>query len=439
VATLWRNWTGDQRCAPAVLEEPANQAEVVAAVERAVQAGERLRVAGAGHSFSDIVLSDSRLMSLARMNRVLDVDPSGGRVEVEPGITLHDLGEQLAAHGLCLENLGDVDVQTVGGAIATGTHGTGARLPNLSAQVVALRLVVADGSVVEVAEDSDREAYRAARVSLGSLGVVVSVTLRCVPLFTLHRVDEPRPLEETLEGLEASFTANEHFEFFAFPYATVALTRSSNRVEGPPRPGRAWRRYLDEVVIENRLFEVACRLGRRLPRAIPWINARSGDIAGRSRRLDQAHRVFATRRLVRFTEMEYAIPREHGAEAVRRVMALVERRRLPVSFPIEVRCVAADDAHLSPSHGRDSCCISVHMYRGAEFESYFRATEAIMDDYDGRPHWGKRHYQAAASLAPRYPRWDDFQRVRAQFDPNGLYGNAYTDRVLQRNVRPSPR
>jgi L-gulono-1,4-lactone dehydrogenase len=430
MAPLWRNWTGDQRCAPAAIETPASEAELAEAVARAAEVGRSVRAAGSGHSFTDIACTDGHLVRLDRMDRVLDSDSATGLVQVEAGITLHDLGRELAERGLAMENQGDIDKQTLGGAIATATHGTGARFPNISAQVTALRVVTGDGSVLELSEDSDPEALLAARVGLGSLGMVSAVTLRCVPLFTIRRVDEPRPLRDTLAGLDELADSNDHFELYVFPYCDVALTRSSERTDAPPvrvSPRALW---FQEVVLENRVIDLVNRVGAAFPAAIPWINRRITALVGKSVRTDHSYRVYASRRDVRFTEMEYAIPREAAAVAVERVLDTIERRCLPVGFPLELRFTAPDDAFLSTAHGRHTAYIAVHMYRGVEFESYFRAVEAIMDDYGGRPHWGKRHYQSAATLRPRYPEWDRFQAVRARLDPGGLFRNDYADRVL---------
>ena len=389
-----------------------------------------MRAAGTGHSFTDIACTDGHLVRLERMNRVLDADPASGLVQVEAGITLHDLGAELAERGLAMENQGDIDRQTLAGALATATHGTGVRFANISSQVAALRLVTADGNVVEVSEESDAETLRAARVGLGSLGIVSAVTLRCVPLFTVRRVDEPMPLQETLARLDEHADSNDHFELYVFPYCDVALTRSSERTDDPPVPVSAAKLWFQEALLENRVVDLVNRIGARFPSAIPRINRTISSLVGKSVRIDHGYRVYASRRDVRFTEMEYAIPREAAAVAVQRVLDTVERRRLPVGFPLELRFVAPDDAFLSTAHGRHTAYVAVHMYRGLEFESYFRAVEAIMDEYGGRPHWGKRHYQTAATLRPRYPDWDRFQAVRARLDPGGLFRNGYTDRVL---------
>ena len=426
----WRNWAGDQSCRPAAFERPRSTAEVAAAIERAAAAGRTVRVAGAGHSFTEAVLTDGTLLSLDRMKRVLDVDRSSGLVRVEAGITLHGLNDVLYDHGLAFENLGDIDVQSIAGATATATHGTGGRLPNLSAGLHAVELTLSDGTAVEVAEASDPDSWRAARVSLGALGVVTAVTVRAVPAFTLEGVDAPAPLDETLARLDELVAANDHFEFFTFPHSPLALTRTNNRVEVPPRPRSALRQQLEDVVLKNYVLLAICRLGRRRPSLIPRLNRLASRAAGTSRRVDRSYRIFASPRRVRFTEMEYALPRRHAAEAVRGIRAAIDRRGFSVPFPIEVRFVAPDDAFLSPAGGRESCYVAVHMFEGMEWEPYFRAVAEIMDGLEGRPHWGKRHFHSAETLSARYPDWDRFSAVRARLDPAGRFTNDYVRRVL---------
>jgi FAD-linked oxidoreductase len=390
-----------------------------------VAGARRVRVAGSGHSFSDIACTDSVMVDLSGMNRLLDVE--GDEVTVEAGITLRELGEQLAARGLAMENQGDVDAQTLAGAISTATHGTGGRFRNLSSQVTRVRMVTGGGEALDI---RDGDELRAARVGLGALGVISTVTLRCVPAFTIHRIDEPRALDEVLPRLDEIVEAHDHWEAFTLPYTRMALTLASTRTDREPRPRPRARALLRDVVLENAALDAACRLGRRFPSAIPGINRRLATLMSRAEHLDASHRVYANTRLVRFTEMEYGIPLGHTAEALERVLAAIERRRLPVGFPIELRVVAGDDAPLSTAYGRDTAYIAVHQYRGMEFETYFRAVEAIMQDYGGRPHWGKRHYQSAATLAPLYPEWERFQEVRRRLDPEGRFENDYTRRVL---------
>jgi L-gulonolactone oxidase len=428
----WRNWAGDESCRPAAISHPRSVEEIAAAVELAERERWRVRVAGAGHSFSDIACTDGLLIVLDRFQRVLEVDREASLVRVQAGITIAQLSARLAEHGLALENLGDIDVQSIAGAIATATHGTGARLRNIPAQVAALTLVLADGSTLECSRERDAELFRAAQVGLGALGVLAEVTLRCVPAFTLCGIDAPAPLEETLDRFERLALDNEHFELFVFPHCEVALTRTNNRVEAPPRPRGRIAEYAGDVLLTNHAFDLMCRIGRRMPSRIPEINRLVTRLAGSSKRVDRSDRIFASPRLVRFTEMEYALPREHTTQAVRAVMELIERRGFAVPFPIEVRTVAPDDALLSTAAGRESGYVAVHMYRGMQWRPYFEAVEEIMDGFDGRPHWGKRHFQTAATLRPRYPQWDLFQEIRARLDPEARFANAWTDRVLGR-------
>jgi L-gulonolactone oxidase len=412
------------------LVRPRSIAELSSAIDDAVTRRLRVRVAGAGHSFSDVACCDGVMLSLERLAGVVEVDRASRLARVQAGITIRELGQRLREHGLALENVGDIDVQSVAGAISTATHGTGARLPNLSAQVSELTLVLADGSTLVCSPERDADVFRAARVGLGALGAIAEVTLRCVPAFTLRGVDAPAPLDEVLERFEELALANDHFEFFIFPHARTALTRTNNRTEQAPRPRGRVSAYANDVLLQNRAFELFCRVGRRLPRLIPQLNRLVTRLAGRSERVDRSAAIFASPRLVRFTEMEYAVPRASTPLAVRRVLELIEQRGFAVPFPIEARTVAPDDAFLSTANGRESGFVAVHMYRGMEWEPYFRAVEAIMDELGGRPHWGKRHFQTAETLRARYADWDRFQAVRARLDPQGRFANEWTDRVL---------
>jgi L-gulono-1,4-lactone dehydrogenase len=430
IAPQWRNWAGDQRCAPAAIQHPRSIDELAEMILAAGQEEQRVRVAGAGHSFSDIVCTDGRMLRLDRMSDVLDVDRASGLVRVQGGITIRALNRRLAEHDLAMENLGDVDAQTIAGAVSTATHGTGGRLSNISSQIHELTLVLADGTTLECSRDREPEVFGAARVSLGALGVIAEVTLRCVPAFRLRGVDRPAPLQETLECFPELMLANDHFEFYVFPHTRTALTRTNNRTDEAARPRGRMSAYANDVLLTNHAFELFCRLGRRLPSRIPQINRLMSRLAGSATRVDRSERIFVSPRLVRFTEMEYSVPRERTPEAVRRVLELVASRGFAVPFPIEVRTVAGDDAFLSTAQGRDSGFVAVHMYRGMEWEPYFRAVEEIMDGLGGRPHWGKRHFQTAATLRDRYPDWERFQAVRRRLDPSGRFANDYTNRVL---------
>ncbi|HEX6665503.1 MAG TPA: D-arabinono-1,4-lactone oxidase [Solirubrobacterales bacterium] len=426
----WVNWAGDQSCVPAEIATPRNRDELVEAVAAAAAAGRKISVAGSGHSFTEAAMTDGGLLlRVEALRGVLDADPGSGLVRVAGGTVLADLNEELARLGLAMENLGDIDVQTIAGAISTGTHGTGARLRNISAQVEGLELVIADGSVRSLDADTP-ELLRAARVGVGALGAISAVTLRCVPAFALERVDEPRPREQVLDAFQEQADSHDHFELFTFPYADSALVLERNRTSQPPRPRGRTAAFLNDVVLENWALEALSATGRAFPGRIPALSRLAGRLASGSRTVDRSDRVFANDRRVRFTEMEYGVPREHGPEAARRVIEWVRSNRYPVFFPIEMRVAAGDDASLSPSHGRDTAYIAVHQYRGMEWRPYFEAVEEIMDSYGGRPHWGKRHFQTATTLAPRYPAWAEFQRARDELDPGRTFSNEYAERVL---------
>ncbi len=429
MAATWRNWTGDQRCAPAEIVRPRDRDELAAAVVAAAGAGRKVSVAGAGHSFTEAALTDGTLVDLAALSGTIDADQGSGLVKAKAGTVLADLNEELHGHGLAMENLGDIDHQTIAGAISTGTHGTGAKLRNISAQVEAVELVTADGQVRELGS-SELDLVRAARVGVGALGAISAVTLRCVPAFTLLRVDSPQPREQVLDSFEQRAEENDHFELFTFPYADSALVLERNRVDGPPRPRGRLASYLNDTVLENWALEALSATGRWIPRAIPALSRLAAALASGGKTIDRSYRVFASERRVRFTEMEYGVPREHGPEAARRVVEWVRANRYPVFFPIEMRVAAGDDALLSPSHERDTAYIAVHQYRGMEWRPYFEAVEEIMRDYRGRPHWGKRHFQTAETLAPLYPEWEKFQAARNELDPDRVFTNGYAASVL---------
>ena len=432
----WTNWAGQQRCAPSRVLRPAGEEELAAGVRRAADDGLVVRPIGTGHSFTALCVTDDVQVDLSAMDRVLDVDGSTGIARVQAGITLHRLSAELHARGRALENMGDVDVQTVTGALSTGTHGTGAAFGNLSSQMVGGRLVTASGAVVDLAADPDGDVLRAARVSLGALGVLSEVSIRSVPAFRLQKVEEPRPLDRVLREVDELVDAHDHLEFYALPWSPTALLLTSRRTDEPAAPPSRAKTWVTDELLNNTGLGLVQRLGRRFPSATPALGRLTGRLASGSERLDDSHRVFASSRRVRFTESEWALPRGAVRDAVRDVMALIERRRLPVTFPIEVRFAAGDDALLSTAYERESAYVAVHQFVGVEYEAYFRAVEEVMLDLDGRPHWGKRHYAEADVLAPRFPAWDRFQAVRDRLDPDGVFTNAHLGRVLGRPRAP---
>jgi L-gulono-1,4-lactone dehydrogenase len=428
--SVWTNWAGQQRCAPSVIERPATEEQLCDLVARHASAGRTIRAVGSGHSFTDIALTDDVMVDLSRLHRPLTVDPVTGVVRAGAGMTLHDLAGQLHQHGLALENQGDIDAQTVAGALSTGTHGTGARFGNLSSRVTGGRLVTATGDVVELAGDPDPDLLPAARVSLGALGVLTEVELRAVPAFRVHKVEEVLPLRDVLDTLDERVAEHDHVEVYAFPWSTRALLLTSRRTDEPARPIGPIRQWVTDELLNNTGLGALQRIGRRFPAAVPAIGRLIGHLASGSERLDDSWRVYASSRRVRFTEMEHALPRTALREVLERTLWLIERRNLPVNFPIEIRFTAADDALLSTAHDRATAYLAVHQFIGMEYETYFRAVEAIASEHGARPHWGKRHYLTAAQLAPRYPAWQRFAAARRRLDPGGVFTNAYVERVL---------
>ncbi|MFP3907454.1 MAG: D-arabinono-1,4-lactone oxidase [Acidimicrobiales bacterium] len=425
----WTNWAGNQVCAPVAVDHPATEEELVASIRRAAADGQRVKVVGSGHSFTGTALTDGRQIVLDRYHRLLSVDPHSGLVTVQAGITLRRLNAELARHDLAMPNLGDVAYQTISGALATATHGTGISHGNLSTQIRGMRLITGDGSVVSCSADEEPEVFAAARVGLGALGVVSTVTLQCVPAFDLHAVEAPERIDPLLADIDTHVEGNDHFELYWVPHTGWALTKRNNRTDLPRSRRPVWRELYEDVVVSNLAFGALCRLGRLRPQAIPRL-MRALPSTGPTDYVDRSDRVFTSPRLVRFYEMEYAVPREAGPEALNRVRELVRRSGLRLSFPVEVRFVAGDDIALSPAFGRETCYIAVHVYQGMDFHQYFSGVESIMDDYGGRPHWGKLHFQTAETLEPRYPEWSRFQAVRARLDPDGRFANEYLDQVL---------
>lgn len=422
----WSNWAGNVTTAPDLIAHPASTDEVVALVG----AHPRLKAVGAGHSFTPIAATDATLLRLDRMNRILHADTTTGLVRVQAGISLHELNPRLAALGLALPNLGDVDPQSVAGATSTGTHGTGARLFGIAKAIAALQLVTADGEVLEI--DAGHELFDAARVGLGALGIVTEVTLQCVPAFLLNAREEPMAHSAVLGELDDLVDGNDHFEFYFFPHTDKALTKRNNRVpEGTaPAPLPRWRHLLDDELLSNTLYEQVQRLGTRRPALIPRINALSGSLLGAREYTDASHEVFVSPRRVRFRESEFALPRAAAAEAIGEMQRWYAKADESISFPVEVRFTAADDIWLSTGHERDNVYIAVHQFHRTDPTRYFAAMQDIFTAHEGRPHWGKMHTLGADYFRTVYPRFDDFVAVRDRLDPERKFTNAYLQQVL---------
>jgi FAD/FMN-containing dehydrogenase len=442
--------------APARWCQPRTEAEISAAVTDAAADGLPVRALGSGHSFTSAAATVGVALDLSGWSGISAADTQTGLVTVRAGTTLRTLNVELSGLGLAMANLGDIDAQTLAGALSTGTHGTGAQLGGLATQVEALDLVLADGSLVTCSATSRPELFAATRIGIGALGVITSVTLRCVPSFTLAADERPVPVDEVLEQFDSLAAANDHFEFYWFPYGRQALVKRNNRLSpgdrdpeapgspGSPkasgslasRPGSAvaampgWRRFWEFEVMENAAFGTLCRLGRARPSLIPALNRFSSAALSSRSYADISHRVFVTPRRVRFVESEYAVPRESLLHVLGELRRQVPRLADPVMFPVEVRVAAADDIWLSTAYGRDTAYVAIHQYAGLPYRSYFDLFESIVAGAAGRPHWGKMHTLGTERLHALYPRYDDFRRVRAEVDPEARFGNAYLTQVV---------
>lgn len=428
----WTNWAGNQHTHPVRVVRARDAGEVAAAVARAAEDGLRVKALGSGHSFTGIAVPDGVALHVPDDPAAFSVDPATGRATVPAGMTLRRLNDLLWAHGRALPNLGDIDAQTIAGAISTGTHGTGATHRGLAAQVVAATIALADGTVTGCSPEQNAELFDVARLGLGAVGVLVEVTLQTVPAFRLHAVEAVLPLPAVLEELDAHTSGNDHFEFYWFPHTDVAATKRNNRTEatGPAR-GRAAELLGDEL-LGNAGFALTCRLGWATPRLVPRLNRFMAGQFAAGEYVDRSYRVFCSPRRVRFLEMEYAVPREALPEAFAGLRAAVDRHARSVLFPVEVRVAAADDIALSTAYGRDSAYLAVHVQKGQPHEAYFGAVESVMVGLGGRPHWGKLHTRTAADLAAVYPEFDRVIALRDKVDPDRRFANAYLDRILGR-------
>jgi L-gulono-1,4-lactone dehydrogenase len=429
---------------------PRSTHEVADEVRKAAADGLTVRMAGTGHSFTPAAATDGVLLHPGGMTSIRSVDAAAGLVTVEAGCPLQVLNASLLARGLSLANMGDIQVQTVAGAIQTGTHGTGRDVGGMAAQVAGLELVLADGTVVTCAAASPPGTtpppatppaatappasppglFDAARVGLGALGIVTAVTFRVVPAFLLEAREEPMRWSEVISRLDELTSQNEHFEFYWFPHSEGCLTKRNNRSPGPPRPVPKLRYLLDDELLSNTVFGVTCRLGHAFPGMITRVNGVASKALGSRSYVDAAYRVFTSPRRVRFKEEEYAIPRESLAGVLTELRALFARRDWRISFPIEVRVTPGDDPWLSTAYGRDSAYIAIHVFHASPHEEYFRDVEALMTAVGGRPHWGKMHTRSAEYLRQAYPKHGDFVALRDKLDPGRRFGNPYLTQVL---------
>lgn len=426
------NWAGNQRWTPTEVATPASVGDLAAVVTGARARDLRVKPIGAGHSFTSIAATDGVQINLDALSGVVRGDAETGLVTLRGGTRLWDIPRLLAPYGLAMTNLGDIDSQSIAGAISTGTHGTGSRFGGLATQVRGLTLVLADGTIVDCDADREPLLFQAGRLGLGAVGVIAAVTLQCEPAFLLHAVERPVPLDRMIATFDECADGNDHVEFFWFPHTSNTLYKQNNRLPGdalrkPLSRGRAW---WDDEFLSNTVFAWACELGRAAPVAIRPLAAVSAKALGAREYTDRSATVFSTQRRVRFRESEWSIPRPALGEALTEIHRLIEKRGWRISFPVEVRVAAADDLWLSTAYGRDSVYLAVHQYHRTPHEDYFRAVQDVMRAFEGRPHWGKLHYSDATELAARYPKFEDFLAVRNRVDPDRVFSNSYLEQVL---------
>nr|WP_206745575.1 D-arabinono-1,4-lactone oxidase [Jatrophihabitans sp. GAS493] len=428
----WENWAGNQR-AEVVTEVSVSSAEQLSeAVARSAAAGTRIRPIGTGHSFTGIGRPEQLQLRMDAYSGIVDLQRETGLVRVRAGTSLHQLNGDLAAEGLALTNLGDIDVQTIAGAVSTGTHGTGLHFGGIATQIRGLELVQPDGSTLNCTPTENTDVFTHARVGLGALGVISTVTLQAEPLFALRAQEGPMRLAEVFEQLDELVEGTDHFEFYWFPHTDRTLTKRNTRVPVTDglRPLSTRRRWWDDEFMANTIFGALIATGRRLPATVRSFNGIAARALGARDFTDLSYRVFASPRRVRFVEMEYAVPREALEQVLTELDVTIERNGWRIAFPVEVRVAAADDIPLSTAYQRESAYIAIHLPVGVPHDQYFQAMEGIAAAVGGRPHWGKMHYLDAAALRLRYPRFDEFVALRNRLDPAGLFGNRYLDRVL---------
>lgn len=411
---------------------PRDPGEVAAVLAAARRDGLRVKPVGAGHSFTPVAATDGVQVRLDRLTGLIrtEVDPNSGSgtATIAAGTTVRALNAELAQHGLGLANMGDIDVQTVSGAVSTGTHGTGRDCASLSALVVGLEIVLPDGSLVQCSMDDEPELFQAARLGLGALGIVTSLTFRVERAFLLHGVEEPARLDEMLDRFD-EYAAEEHLDVYWIPFTDALQVKRHRRTGERRRPlsrPSAW--WAD--VGENYGVEVVQKITRAAPRLTPVANRVVGRLISRRDYVDSAPSVFTRVRRLRWREMEYALPRRVAVPAIREFRRLTTQGPWRIAFPVEIRLAPADDVWLSPAYGRDTIHISCHAYPRTDYSGWFAAAEELFVSYGGRPHWGKLHTCNVGHLEQIHPRMAEFRKIRNRVDPDRLMGNDYLCHVL---------
>ena len=396
-AASWQNWSGGVRCNPQRVENAANEAVLVKLVREAALSGKPLRATGAGHSFTPLCRTDGILTTLEGLGGVIEVDRNAPEAWVWAGTRIADLGEALHAVKLGMANQGDIDRQSLAGAISTATHGTGVNFGNLSTQVAGLRVVGASGEILSLSRAADADLFRAAAVSFGLFGVISQIKLRALPAYRLHERTWAASFEECRASVDGLIEKNEHFEFFWLPKPDVCAMKCLNSTDEPVSA----------------------------PVTITQAPVGTVERYLHPERVDWSHRIYPSVRSTLFNEMEFALPFERGWECLEEIRRLIREKHTQITWGVEYRTVAADDLFLSPAHGRKTIAISIHEAAEVSYERFFTDAQAVFLNHGGRPHWGKIHFCSAAQLRAFYPQWDNFWALRRRLDPRGVFLNDY--------------
>lgn len=434
----WKNWAHTFESHPEKIYYPSSINEVCTIVKEATIEGQSIRVIGAGHSFTRLVESDEWLISLDALSGIESIDKDNGTVTIFGGTRLYHVGEELGREGFSQENLGDINVQSIAGAISTGTHGTGLQFGNISTQVVKVWLVTAAGEILPISKTENAQYFNACLVSLGTLGIIVKVTLKIIESPIYEYKSDQIEFSILKKNLTQLIESNRHFEFYLFPYSNLVQIKTMNVSDQKPKSLRL--HHFKNLLLENYLFFILSEVCRLFPNTCRFISRLSSISVGRISVSAHSYQLFATPRIVKFREIEYCIPLKHLLPAIQEIRECIELQKHKVHFPIECRMVKADDLWLSPSYKRDSAYIAFHMYKGMPYEEYFHDMEQIMKKYDGRPHWGKMHNCNNIDLYSLYPMFTDFLTIRNELDPYGLFLNGYLKELLtEKDLMDTPK